>query len=358
MTKDKEAPDHFRKAVASMNQERHAVREQCIAELKKHQIPTPSELRDRLHGCIGDERQQVMRHHAYGQKWALCSGYESLTRAAHQVAIDVSRHDAALGGLAEDGDFEDHIDYLVGHATQKDVIAYCALAFGIRDTLKELAGLRSDIKGDIFVLLDQVFNTDMSEFFRKLRNNLLHGRVQIPQWRVASDTDNPNWTGTMFYSKVMLMGFGQWNDAARNYVKSLEGTDVHIAFIIRKHYKLLNKLKRQMDDLFARNVTLEEKDFWEIRDSYVRLVRRQVRGILLDSAATGRDPYDYLHRHFSPEETREILRRPKHSKEQVDFMLGLKAAEMDLDGDIKGRLYKVFGVGREDAEEVASLHPS
>ena len=99
--------------------------------------------------------------------------------------MDVCRHDAALGALADSVDFQSHVDRAFGHAAQKDVVAYCALALGVRDTLKEVRALRDDIAPELSEIEDRVFSAAISEFVRKPRNNLLHGRVVVPQWSVS-----------------------------------------------------------------------------------------------------------------------------------------------------------------------------
>ena len=58
----------------------------------------------------------------------------------------------------------------------------------------------------------------------------------------------------------------------------------------------------------------------------------------------GQGPYEYLHRFFDPETVREILRRPQHSKEQADFIIAVKAAELDCDDDLRRWLHKIFEV--------------
>ena len=66
--------------------------------------------------------------------------------------------------------------------------------------------------------------------------------------------------------------------------------------------------------------------------------------------AIGNNPYEFLHRFFDPETLREILRRPSNSKEQVDFIMALKAAEIDWDDELRDMMCRIFGVaGNSDA---------
>ena len=85
--------------------------------------------------------------------------------------------------------------------------------------------------------------------------------------------------------------------------------------------------------------------YWHKRD-----VRKQWVLILIGQIGKGKDPYDYLHYYFDAEEVREIMRLPKHSKEQVDFMIGLKGAEIDCNEELRNRLYCVFGVDERQSK--------
>ena len=156
--------------------------DECISALTSREIPTPEPIRTAINFLVGEKRQQILRHHMFWREWKFQQGLASLVHAAHQASIDICRHDAALGELARSENFQENVDYAVGYAAQKDAVAYCSLAFGVRDTLEEIRKLRCDIADDIAQIKNSLFDRDISEFIRNLRNNLLHGRVVIPQW--------------------------------------------------------------------------------------------------------------------------------------------------------------------------------
>ncbi len=336
----------FQKMVELQNRQQQYEVDRCISCLKRHQLPTPDAIRKTINSLVGETRQQVLRHHIFWKEWILRQGMASLVHASHQASMDICRHDAALGELARSENFEDEVDHTVGHAAQKDAVAYCALAFGIRDTLEESQKLRVDIADDISELKDGLFDRDISEFLRELRNNLLHGRVIIPQWEISYGFEQQDSTGSMMYYIDNLIQSGKWNDRSRNFVLTLHGEKVQLSGIIRMHFRLLNDLIREINNVFARNVTPSEKDFFDIEDSHKRQGRRQWAKIRVGQIASGKNPYDYLHRFFDPETLREILRRPPHSKEQVDFIVALKAAEIDWDDDLRSMMYRMFRVTR------------
>lgn len=317
----------------------------AMPHLKSGALPTPDDVRDAINSLVGDRRQKLLRHHRYWREHTLRKGLDSLVHSAHQASIDVSRHDAALGALAESSDFQDKVDFGVGHVAQKDVVAYCALVFGVRDALKEeLLDMRSDIADEISKAHNEVFGTDISEFLRNLRNNLFHGRVVLPQWSVSFDTVRQTRSGSMRYPVEELTASGRWNNQALRYMQSSADGHLCLSVIVRDHFTLLNKLKTSLDALFARHMSQAEQDYWNIEDSHKRLVRKQWTRILVGQIGKGKDPYDHLHRFFEPEALREILRYPRHSKEQVDFMINLKSDEIDFDLELRKMLYDLFGV--------------
>ena len=204
ITQPSEAMDFIRRVAKTQAKQQEQIAEKCIAHLKRKEIPTSDEVRRSINFLVG-ERQEVLHYHVYRKEWALRRGLESFIRACHQASIDICRHDAALGALAESRDFQDQIDQAVGFAAQKDVVAYCALALGVRDILKEIRELRSDISDNISGIVEPVFSADISHFIRKLRNNLVHGRVLVPEWSVSYSGGLKTSTGSMMYRKKELL---------------------------------------------------------------------------------------------------------------------------------------------------------
>ena len=328
----------------TQNRQQKEKEAQCIAFLESNGPPTPDSIRNRMNSLVGEARQRVLSRHEFWTEWRLRRGLRSLFHAAHKASIDISRHDASLGELASSEHFEHEVERSLEFASQKDAVAYCALVFGVRDTLKEICEVRRDIEDEIEELWSGVFDKDISEFFRQLRNNLLHGRVVIPQWQISYDHEAQHRTGAMMYHAGSLIQSGKWNDRSQGFIDSFGEEKVQLSTIVRMHYRLLDESIRKVNDVFARNVSLSEKDFFDIEDSHKRNGRRQWARIMVGQLKSGENPCDYLHKFFDPEALRAIQRRPAHSKEQVDFIMALKAAEIDWDEDLQSTMYRMFGV--------------
>ena len=312
--------------------------------LESGALPTPDDVRNAINSLVGDRRQKILRYHRFWREHTLRQGLDSVVHAAHQASMDVCRHDAALGALADSADFQSHVDRAVGHSAQKDVVAYCALALGVRETLKGIRKLRGDLAAELSEIGDRVFCADISEFVRKLRNNLLHGRVVVPRWSVSFPGEHRTATGSMIYSREELTASGDWNTPSLDYMQSSTDEHLPLARVVREHFVLVSGLKSKVDDVFARTTSQAERDYWHIEDAHKRTIRKQWTNILVGQVGKGKDPYDHLHRFFEPEVLREVLRRPRNSKEQVDFIIALKSAEIDWDDDLRETMYRVFGV--------------
>ena len=151
----------------------------------------------------------------------------------------------------------------------------------------------------------------------------------------------------MMYHVRDLMKFGKWNDESQNFISTCQGEKVQLSAIVREHFRLLNHSIREVNGILSKNVAPAEKDYFDIEDSHKRQGRSQWAKILVGQMATGKNPYDYLHKFFDPETLREILRHPPHNQEQVDFIMALKAAEIDWDDELRNMMYRSFGVTHE-----------
>lgn len=334
----------FKEMVHQEQRKQNDIDRIVIPVLQSGEIPTPDNVREAINSCVGDSRNNLLRNHVYWKERQLRLGLESLISAAHQAYVDICRHDAALGALASGKEFQEHVDHSIGYTAQKDMVAYCSLADGVSEILCKIKKLRCDIRDKIQMIEEDAFNNHISEFIRMLRNNLLHGEVVVPQWSITYEFERKIGVGTMTYTAKELMDFGRWSEKSKKYISSFNDEKISLSEVVRDHFGRLNQLNGKMTDLFAGNITETEKDFFDIEDSHKRETRRQWMKILISQIGKGKDPYEHLHKFFDPETVREILRLPRHSREQVDFIISLKVSEIDCDDDLRNLLYDTFGV--------------
>ena len=147
----------------------------------------------------------------------------------------------------------------------------------------------------------------------------------------------------MSYPVAEMLESKHWKDSA-SFISNAADSELRLSEVVGVHFRFLQDVHVKLKDLFARNVSEAERDFFQIEDSYKRYCRRQWTKVLVNQIGSDKDPYEYLHRFFDPETIREILRLPRHSKEQVDFIIALKATELDCDDELRNMLYRKFGV--------------
>ncbi len=332
----------FKRSSEMKRQQRDVENRKVISYLKRGDIPTCDEIRNIINWRIEPERMSLMRHHVYWKKNRLKESLKALYSAAHQAYIDICRHAAALGAFSKDADFETHVAHVVGHAAQKDMMAYCALVVGLQQTLENI---QRECPDDINTIIEEIktenFGCDVAVFIRELRNNLSHGAVIVPEWQI-SWRDGIS-IGTLKIGKENLK-IGRWNSVSKAYIERSIGESIDLPVVVGEHFKMLKDLYEKIENLFARNVTDEERDFFEIEDLKRRKGAAQWITILVTQIGKGKNPYDYLHRYFSSEEVREIRRKPFRSKEQVDYMISLKSVEFDCNDQLRQEIYRLFGV--------------
>ncbi len=236
--------------------------------------------------------------------------------------------------------FAANIEFTVANPFQKDVMAYASAVVGMVDTLRRIKSCRPDLDAHIDDAIARFFSEEIHAFIKDLRNNLAHGSVVVPGWSITFDSSGNK--GLMQFSTQELLMLGKWTAKSKAFLQSNE--HIHVGAVIREHFRSVSRFSAEVKDIFARNVTSAERDYFDLQDERARWAKGQMAKIMVSQIGKGKNPYDFLHRFFSPEEVRFILRLPKHSKEQVDAIINLKSAETNCDDQLRKYLYELFAV--------------
>jgi hypothetical protein len=304
--------------------------EQVIAALEAGNFPTPEPI-VRILVWSGVEQRTFMRHHQFWKEGKLRLGFEALVNSALAAHLDLTRCDAALTAYADSRDpFDGHVDHTVGNPAQKEVMAFCAAYVGTIDTLRRLKAARPELAKAIDELREAATGAPEFRFILDLRKNLSHGSVTVPGWSVT--TDSLGTTGAMKFNAAELLAFGTWNPVSRAFIEGAPKGQIAIASVSAVCARGLAQFRRDLTALFFSNRSDAERDFHNIQDLTRKVQGRQwIKIILQGHVQKGTDPYPYLPRFFTPDVVREILRRPPHSAEQVEYIIGLRSAETDCD---------------------------
>lgn len=318
----------------------------AIACLQAKTMPTPPEIISFITWNLG-ERTKILRHHAFWDEMKIREGFEALVETAHLAYVDICRHSAALVGISKNSEsFYDRVSSAVSDPVQKDMMAFCSAAHGCIDTVRRLKSCRPDIAPNMDTAITAHFSGDVFEFIKCLRKNLSHGFVVIPNWTLTKGREGDS--GSMVFNADEILAFGEWSAGAKSYINSAKDGRLNIGPAIDVYHQALIKFRQTVSDIFARNVTEFERDYYNIEDSYKRVTNAQWQKVLVSQVGKSKNPYDFLHRFFTPEQVREIRRRPDHSKEQVEFIISLRQVETACDDELRKKLYELFGVKEEE----------
>ncbi len=316
--------------------------ENAIAVLKTGALPTPTETVTVINSAV-TKRPKILSYHCFWKEMKIREGFKSIMDVAHTSYVDICRHNAALVGLSENYSvFEDQVSHMISNPLQKDVMAFCAAAFGCIDTVRRLKKCRPDMANVIEEAIADNLSGHVFDFILSLRKNLSHGSVVIPAWTLTENQEGMS--GNMVFEVEGLLSFGKWSSGAKVYLNEVEKGKIDIAKAIGDYNSGLIKFAQCINDILARSVTDAERDYYNIEDSHKRLGSGQWMKVLASQIGKGKNPYNFLHRYFTPEEVREILRKPKHSQEQVDYIISLRSVETECDSDLRSKLYELFGV--------------
>lgn len=331
------------KMIAQTTQLKQEEMKSAISDLQKRTIPTPPEVIRKIWNTAGAYRKKVMLNHVYWKEMKLKEGYEALVNTAHLAYVDICKHEAALISYhSNQNAFNKHIDYTVVNPFQKEVLAFCSASIGIVEITRRILKIRDDINNDMKELVTAHFNDNLPSFIKDLRNNLSHGSVIVPGWSISISSSGK--TGLMILSADELLALGDWSSKGRSYIESFEDNKVSIKKAVEDYHCKIQHYHSSLSDLFARNITPEEKDYYDIEDELKRWSYKQQYKILATQIGKGKNPYLYLHKFFSKNEVRQILRFPNHSKEQVDYIISLKSVDIECDDYLRFSLYDIFGV--------------
>jgi hypothetical protein len=348
-----ELNDLLVRAQAADAERRRAETERAVTVFKGGELPTPDDVVRVVTWRVGEARQSLLRHHRFWKEQRLRAGFDALISAALAAHVDLTRAEAALTAFADSREqFEDHIDHTVGNPAQKEVMAFCAAYFGTVDTLRRIKECRQDLAEEIDATRLAATAGPVFRFMLDLRRNLSHGSVTVPGWSVTSDFKSA--TGAMYFDVPDLLAFATWSAEVRPFLEGAAEGRLRISTVTAECAKGLAKLRRDLHALYYRNRTPAEEDFQRLQDLHRRCSSRQWMKVLLSPHANkGTDSYPHLPRFFSKEEVRGILRRPKHSAEQVELIIALRSPQTDCDAELRAMLYKLFQVVPKDGPQGA-----
>ncbi len=215
-----------------------------VAILQQATFPTPPEARRIIDRRAGNARQRLLVHHAFDKERRLREGLEALVNAANAAYVDLRRHDAALTAMARQHQaFDGRVAHVVENPVQKDLMAFCVAGLATVDVTRRLETARPELAEAMNTIVTENFANGVSEFIKKLRNNLAHGAVAIPGWVI---TKAEGIDGSMAFNLESLFSFGDWTERSRVYAKSkVKGDTLDVMDVCGDCAEVFSELKRK-----------------------------------------------------------------------------------------------------------------
>lgn len=317
----------------------------AVASFESGSFPTQKEIVDALIGN-STARELALEKHPFTHELRVRGGLWSLISSAEQAYLDFIRTEAVLATYANNPEWNrDIFTHAIDLPVQKEVMAFCAAFYGIKETLYRLKSARPDIKTKIDIAIDNHLKQAAgSRFVLCLRTNLSHGSVSIPGWQVTTNSDGS--FGSVRFNIKALIDHGDWTQESIEFIRQREEKgSLLLAPILEEVTKALERFRTELKKELSVAVTPKEQDYYDIKDAATRRNSVQFLKIITQKfKANNRDPYRFLSMFFDDSQVRHIMRLPRNSREQVDYMLTLASHKFEIDEEARAKAYDLFDV--------------
>lgn len=271
-------------------------KEQCRKAkkwLKRHSANRDSEtwIINLIQSCDLEDYYVILSGHVFWEEHELREGLRSLFGFAYQACVDVCSREKGIAAY-EIGSRGPPLDVQLTHPAdlaQKDFMAYCASAIGIRDTLCRIIEIRSDDGLRLSRLCKDCFESEAGVLIALLRNSLFHARLLSPVSSVSVQgvgSKKGTRLGVMYILRSQLIDLrdrhlewckgksrrtyenakNRWDVAFGYFDKICDHDDwagdvVSLSRIVADHFQKLNHCYRSVREILRENVTDTERDF-------------------------------------------------------------------------------------------------
>lgn len=185
-------------------------------------------------------------------------------------------------------------------------------------------------------------------FISEMRNNLSHVILHRPDWQISKDFKSNKQEVGYFFDARYLFYRGSWKSKKfKSYLQSSEKIDCYEEML--KYFKATNKF---LDNLFKydqENLSAAEIHFKTSLGLREGMHLKSSIG-LWKQVLSNRpeiDPYKHLNKYFSENEIRLIMKRERHSKQQVDLMIEIGDKWGVCDEHTRQSIYEIFKVEQD-----------
>jgi hypothetical protein len=172
----------------------------------------------------------------------------------------------------------------------------------------------------------------------------LHHRSMVEADRLIRNS-GANATSHYVFKRLELEAVDKaWNVSARRYLEVLP-EEIDVRIVVQSY---VPRVRAFYDWLLAVSestpppAVADYRRCWSAHQQ--RSARMAWRFLLAELLKQEIDPYSYLERYLTPTEMEEARRFPKHSHEQVDFIITVVDKHSACDDELRSVVYRLFRV--------------
>jgi len=195
-------------------------------------------------------------------------------------------------------------------------------------------------------LVTSSYSDEMNKLFvAEMRNNLSHFILHRPGWRISTSIEQPQPESGYVFDTAYLAYRGKWKSSKfKEYLRQTEKIDIYTEML--KYFKASKKFLDALMEFDEENLSEAEthlraaeflREGMHIKFSFG--IWKQVLANKPDI-----DPFKYLDKYFSENEIRLIMKLPRNTKEQADFMIELGDKWGVCDDTTRETIYEILRV--------------
>jgi hypothetical protein len=181
------------------------------------------------------------------------------------------------------------------------------------------------------------------KFVKDLRNHNNHINIleAAPHYTITKRLGTETVTSGLRFNRATILAGKGWSPESMSLVSN--SADLQVVELINSHFKLASEFYRKALTRIGVTGDRQFRDLEKLRVARRSLSYRHALAIILQVAIPKKlDPYEYLHRWFTPNEIGRIRALPDHSKAQVDYLISLRDPLGLCDTDTREKLCELF----------------
>lgn len=180
-------------------------------------------------------------------------------------------------------------------------------------------------------------DSGIHEFVQKLRNYISHWRMAEANWEIT-------WTDKSRDVKFILksdelLGWDGWSVFAKKFIES-SGEKIDVYVLFNKYNDIASKLYQwhKTKTLAAWHVTLSS--YFQYKKWLNQVRDRTSWNLIISHIPKGKDPYEYLGKYLTDEQTEEVFSCEYKTTEQVERLIEILDLHGACDEELRGKIYE------------------